>query len=307
MSQLHLYFGPDAETAPVELRKIGIRDCFAALREGFEDFRAMPSYLAFVGAFYAAAGVALASFTSFASGLQLVFPLASGFALIGPFIALGLYEMSRRRENGQSLDWRDSFVVLRSPALPAIVALGLILCALFVAWIAIAQGLYVWFYGPNPPSSATDFLRDVTTSERGRLLFAVGGLVGFGFAVLTLCIGVVSFPLLLDRDIGLIPAIGASLRTARQNPVAVATWGLIVAAALILGTLPVFLGLVFVLPVLGHASWRFYRRAIVRDPAHEHPAQWPIESYRRPASYYANPHPVIFPLPQREERDSRAA
>ena len=115
MTGLHLYYGPDVATAPVELRKIGIRDCFAALGEGLEDFRAMPSYLAFVGAFYAAAGVALASFSSFANALHLVFPLASGFALIGPFVALGLYEMSRRRENGLALDWRDAFVVLRSP------------------------------------------------------------------------------------------------------------------------------------------------------------------------------------------------
>jgi uncharacterized membrane protein len=268
-SAFHVYFGPEALAAPPKVRPVAPQDCFSALREGLDDFFAMPTYPAFVGLFYAVAGIALVAMSSFASALHLVFPLAAGFALIGPFVAIGLYEMSRRRERGLAVRGRDAFAVLRSPALPSILAFGLLLLMIFAAWIFAAELIYVWLYGPNPPAAAVPFLADVLTTGRGWLLIVVGGLVGFCFAALALCISVVSFPLMLDRDVGLVPALDASLRVTRANPLAVALWGLIVAAALILGSLPLFLGLAIVMPVLGHATWRLYRRAIERDPARE--------------------------------------
>jgi uncharacterized membrane protein len=270
-SAFHVNSRPDALTAPVKIRKIEVRDCFVALAQGFDDFVEMPTYPAFVGLFYAVAGIVLFYLSSFANALQLAFPLAAGFALLGPFVAVGLNEMSRRRELGRPATWRDGFAVLRSPALPSVLALGLLLLALFAVWIAAAQLIYVLIYGPNPPAAVIAFLRDVLTSGRGWLLIVVGGLVGFCFAALALCISVISFPLMLDRDVGVVRAIGASLRTARENPLTVALWGLIVAAALVLGSAPLFFGLAVVMPVLGHATWRFYRRAIERDPAHERP------------------------------------
>jgi uncharacterized membrane protein len=127
LSDFHVYIGRDALTARPVLRKLTPHDCFAALAEGFDDFRAMPSHVVFLGAIYALAGVVIASMSSFANALELVFPFAAGFALVGPFLALGLYEMSRRREMGRAVDWRDAFAVLRSPALPAIAALGVAL------------------------------------------------------------------------------------------------------------------------------------------------------------------------------------
>jgi uncharacterized membrane protein len=132
------------------------------------------------------------------------------------------------------------------------------------------------------------------------MLMGVGCGVGLVFAVLALSLTVVSFPLLLDRDVGLFPAVAASLRVTAENPLTVATWGLIVAGLLVLGALPLFMGLAVVMPVLGHATWRFYRRAVERDRAHEHPASWP-DVKLRPASYYAKPHSVLFPPPQRDE------
>ena len=302
LTDFHLYYGPDALTAPPQVRKIGPRDCFAALAEGFDDFLAMPSHVAFLGLFYVVAGLVLGSLSSLGGALQLLFPIASGFALVGPVVAIGLYELSRRRELGLSADWRDAFVVVRSPALPAILALGLLLMAIFAAWIGSAEALYVWLYGPNPPTSTGVFLIDVLTSSRGWLLIGIGGAIGFCFAALALCLSIVSFPLLLDRDVGLVAAVGASLRTAWTNPIAVALWGLIVATLLVLGSLPLFIGLAIVMPVLGHATWHFYRRAIVREPAHEHPAQWPSESPRRPDSFYTSPHSVLFPWPTAEEK-----
>jgi len=265
----HVYFGPEALAAPPKVRSIGPRDCFSALAEGFDDFFAIPTYPVFVGLFYALAGVALVAMSSLTSALQLVFPLAAGFALIGPFVAIGLYEMSRRRDRGLAVRGRDAFSVIRSPALPSILAFGLLLLMIFAAWIFAAELIYTSLYGPNPPAAALPFLHDVLTTARGWLLIVVGGAIGFCFAALALCISVVSFPLMLDRDIGLVPALEASLAVTRANPLAVALWGFIVAAGLVAGSLPVFTGLAVIVPVLGHATWRFYRKAIERDPAHE--------------------------------------
>jgi len=274
----HVYFGPEALETRIRLRRIEARDCIAALREGLDDFVAMPTHPVFVGIFYAVAGIALVGLTSFRNALQLVFPFAAGFALLGPFFAVGLYEMSRRREAGLSASWRDAFAVFRSPALPSIIALGIGLFAVFAAWIGIADVLYGWLYGPKPPAAALPFLDDVLTTGRGWTLIVVGCLIGLCFAALALCLSVVSFPLMLDRDVGLVPGVVASLRTARDNPAAVTLWGLIVAAALILGSLPLFMGLALVMPVLGHATWRLYRRAIERDPAHEVPIAGPASA-----------------------------
>ena len=289
-SAFHVYFGPDfgpdATIQPPKVRRIEPRDCFAALAEGFDDVLEMPTYPAFVGLFYGLAGVALVSLTSFGNALHLAFPLAAGFTLVGPFVAVGLYEMSRRREQGLAATWRDAFAVLRSPALPSIFALGFLLFAIFFAWLEAAQTFYVRLYGPDPPSAAIPFIRDVLTSGRGWLLIVLGGAIGFCFATASLCISVVSFPLLLDRDVGLVPAVAASLRVSRENPIAIALWGLIVAAALVLGSLPLFVGLAVVMPTLGHSTWRLYRRAIEREAARE----LPIPNRRRepkrpPASF----------------------
>ena len=216
-SAFHVYFGPEALTAPIGVRKIGPRDCFAALREGLDDFVAMPTHAAFLGLFYALGGIALAALSSFGNALHLVFPFAAGFALIGPFFAVGLYELSRRRESGLPASLRDAFAVFRSPALPSIIALGLYLFVIFALWIGVAELLYVHLYGPNPPAAAVPFLDDVLTSSRGWLLIVLGGLVGLCFAAVALCISVISFPLMLDRDVGLVPAVVASMRLAREK------------------------------------------------------------------------------------------
>jgi uncharacterized membrane protein len=269
----HVYFGPKAFESPIEVRRIRARDCFGALKEGFADFLAMPTYVAFVGIFYALAGIALAALSSFDSALQLVFPLAAGFALLGPFFALGLYEISRRREVGLKPSWRGAFAVLGSPALPSVIMLGLFLLTLFALWIGAAQYLYTSLYGPKAPASAAAFLHEVLTTSRGHTLILFGCAVGFCFAALSLMISIVSFPLMLDRDVGLAPAIVASTRLTRENPGPVALWGAIVVALLVVGSLPLFIGLAVVMPVLGHATWRFYRRAIVRAPADEVPIE----------------------------------
>ena len=267
----HLNFGAHAFAPPAQVRRLRPSDCFLALKDGFDDFVSIPTYPAFVGLFYALSGLTIFSLSSVGDALRLVFPLAAGFALVGPFVAIGLYEMSRRRERGLKTTWRGAFAVFRSPALPSIVALGFVLFASFTAWIGAAETLYVRLYGPSPPSDPIGFLYDVMTTPRGRVLIGAGSLIGFCFAALSLSISSVSFPLMLDRNVGLVSAVESSLRLAWANPEAISLWGLIVASALVLGSAPLFFGLSVVLPILGHSTWHFYRRAIERDPAHEFP------------------------------------
>ena len=151
-------------------------------------------------------------------------------------------------------------------------ALGALLLTIFAAWIAASQRLYTSLYGPTPPVALVDFLQQVASTERGWLLVSAGCFIGFCFAAVTLAISVVSFPLLLDRDAGAVIAVATSIQTVRKNPIPMALWGLIVAAALLIGALPFFMGLTLVVPVLGHATWHLYRKVVVRNPAQERPA-----------------------------------
>jgi uncharacterized membrane protein len=244
------------------IRRIGTADLKEALAKGLDDFAACRTDVVFLCIVYPVLGLLLARLAFGDRLLPLLFPLASGFALVGPVAAVGLYEMSRRREAGAAVGWADAFGVVRAPSLGAIVLLGLVLMAIFLAWLGAAWAIYLATLGPAPPASIAGFLRDVLTTERGWVLIGVGIGVGFLFALLVLAISVVSFPLLLDRATGLDTAVRTSLRAVAANPGPMALWGLVVAAGLAIGSIPFFIGLVVVLPVLGHATWHLYRRVV---------------------------------------------
>src|SRR5258705_85379 len=253
--------GPDTAAAPV-IRTIGLSELHRALQRGWEDFKAVPSHAIILCIIYPVLGLMLARAVHGYSVLPLLFPLAAGFALLGPFAALGLYEMSRRRERGEPASAWDALEVVRSPSFGAILGLGALLLALFVTWVATAQAIYIAAFGYAGATGVSDFAERVLTTPQGWWLIVVGCAVGFLFALVALCISVVSFPLMLDRHAGAGDAMVTSLRAIARNPVPMAVWGFIVAVLLVAGSLPAFLGLAVVIPLLGHATWHLYRETI---------------------------------------------
>lgn len=251
----------------IQIRRIGIDDLMWSLRRGVEDFGAARTDILFLCMIYPLVGLLLAWQASGAGLLPLVFPLASGFALVGPLAAVGLNEMSRRRERGEAVSVATAFAIFRSPAIGGILLLGAILLGMLLFWLVVSNAIYNVTLGPKPPESASMFLNDLVYTAPGRALIAVGVGIGFLFAVIALAISCVSFPLLLDRNVGIETAVRTSMRVLLRNPVTMALWGLIVVAGLIAGSAPLLLGLVVVMPVLGHATWHLYRRAVAPPPS----------------------------------------
>ena len=268
MAQFHVIAGRNQTVFYPDVHRIRMADVFDALRLGFNDFWAKPSHYVFLCLIYPLAGLLITYWSTNANALPLLFPLMSGFALIGPIAALPLYEMSRRRDEKLDTSWRRAFDVSHSAALPSIVAVGAFLFAIFIAWLLVAQNLYVHYFGPTPPESFSMLMNQVTTTEEGHSLIFVGCGIGLLFAIVVLCSTIVTFPVLLDQDCGALAAIATSLRVVWQNPLESLLWAAIVTAMLIVGFAALFAGLAVVLPILGHATWHFYRKTVAQ-PAPE--------------------------------------
>lgn len=246
-----------------QVRRIAFADVQDALKKGAEDLGALRDDILFIGVIYPVAGLIIAALAANANLLPMVFPMASGFAILGPVAAVGLYEMSRRRELGEQVDWGTGFHVLRSPAIGSIIGLGAVLLALFGLWLAAAYELNLAIMGPKAPPTLRAFSQNLFWTREGGTLIIAGFAVGFLFAMAAFVISVVSFPLLLDRDVRVSVAIRTSIRACLANPGVMFLWGLIVAGALVLGSIPALVGLIVVVPLLGHASWHLYRRIVV--------------------------------------------
>lgn len=251
-----------AAPALPRIHTITTRDLRDALRRGWEDFKAQPSHLAFIALIYPVAGVLLAHLTVSYNIFPLLFPLLGGFALLGPFAAIGLYEISRRRERGLDSSWEHAFALLRSPAIGQIALLGAMLTGLFLAWLFCAWLIYRGMLDLPAEISTADFLRAVFTTFDGWLMVVVGNSVGLLFAILAFSISVVAFPQIIDRRVDVATAVRTSIAAVEHNPRVMMIWGLMVTGLLVLGCLPMLVGLIVVMPVLGHATWHLYRKVV---------------------------------------------
>ncbi|GLQ12303.1 hypothetical protein GCM10007913_42360 [Devosia yakushimensis] len=277
MANFHVIGGATEVLEHPTIRKISLADLMDALKRGMSDFWAKPSHYVLLTLIYPLVGIVLAVWMSGYHTWPLLYPLMGGFALIGPFAAIGLYEISRRRELGLDTSWVHAFEVLRSPAIASIAAVGVFLFAVFTFWLTTAQGLYQSLFPASTPDQLGALVNQVLTTPEGWTLLIVGNLLGLAFAIITLCTTVVAFPLLLDRDVGAYVAVTTSIRAVLKNPIPMFAWGLIVAIGLALGSLPLFVGLAVVIPIFGHATWHLYRKVI-------EPAAAPAPATRRRTS-----------------------
>lgn len=247
---------------PHDVRSITLADVQDALRRGVDDFRAMPRHLIFLGIIYPVLSLLVVRFSFDYSVLPLLFPIVAGFALLGPFVAIGLYELSRRRELGLDTGWTRMLGVARSPSARPILTLGLGLMAVFVCWLLVALVIYRLTFGEVAMESP-QFRNELFTTTHGWALILLGNGIGALFALAVFVTAVVSFPMLVDQRVRVGTAVGTSIKAVKANPMPMLAWAAIVVAGLILGSIPLFVGLAVVLPVLGHATWHLYRKVVI--------------------------------------------
>ena len=254
-----------ARAAPWPTRRISQNDLRWALGEGWKDFNAKRGDLLVLALLYPLLGFLAAALAFNDTLIPIVFPLIAGVSILGPAVASGLYEIARRREAGQESSWFHFFDPLRGRSRWPLALLTAGLVMLFFAWLVVAGLIYAVTLGANPPAGLSEFVKDLFTTPRGWALILIGNLAGLGFAVATLTLSVVSFPMVVDKPaVDPVTAVETSVRAVRENPGVMAAWGLRVAGLLVLGALPAFIGLAVVLPVLGYATWHLYTRLVER-------------------------------------------
>ena len=258
---------PAVDTAAPEIpvRTLSSSDLNLSLREGWKDFLSMRGDLIFVGLLYPLIGAVAAAMAFGYNFLQLFFPITAGISLLGPIVAVGFYELARREEAGLHSNWSHFFDVVKRPSADGLGAVAALLVLIFALWVAVAQGLYAALWGTTVMDSIGGFLSRLLTTPEGWALIVVGNLIGAAFAVLVLAISFVSLPMLVDCNVEARTAVDTSIRAFRANTGLMIRWGFTVGVLLVLGSIPLFIGLAVVLPWLGYASWHLYTHVIDRS------------------------------------------
>lgn len=264
MSNVSEVAGGGVPRAP-EIRSVGWRDIWGALRGGVADFLRAPKYGLFFGTIFAAGGLAIIAFLTIYDTLWMILPIAIGFPLIGPFIAAGLYEVSRRLSSGAPLSWRSILLTVFRQRERQTGWMAFVVLFIFWIWIYQVRILIALFMGFNTPSTLDGFAQIVLTTQSGLAFLAVGTLVGAGLAFVLFAATVIAMPLVLDTEIDFVTAMITSFKSVFKSPIPMLGWGVIVTLLATLAMLPAFLGLIVVFPVLGHATWHLYTRTIVRS------------------------------------------
>lgn len=256
-----------AETRPAPMpgiRQITPEDIKDALRAGVADLAAGSVYSLFFGAVFSALGILIWSLLVFEGSSYWALPLAAGFPLIGPFAAVGLYEISRRREQGEPLNWPVVLGAVMREGRFQVPSYAFIVLFVFLIWVYLAHLVFALSFGLKPLTNVmTSF--DLLFSSAGITMLVIGTIVGGAIAVFLFVISVVSVPLLMDRDIDVVTAMITSVRAVAASPQPMLIWGVTLAGICVLGMLPLFLGMIIAFPILGHASWHLFRKAV--EPA----------------------------------------
>ncbi|HZC38352.1 MAG TPA: DUF2189 domain-containing protein [Sphingomicrobium sp.] len=251
--------------AKIPVRKITNEDLRWSLRQGLGDFQAMRGDLLFAGLIYTVIGIAAAVMTTNGPLMPFFFPVVAGVGLLGPVAAVGFYELSRRREEGLESGWRHFLDVRHRPAVDDMGIVAGLLLAIFGVWLLVAGLLYVFLFGWATPTSIAGFFSAVFTTPAGWALIVIGAAIGAVFSWFVLALSVASLPMLVDCDVSAAEAVSASWRAAHANKPQMIRWGLTVLALLVLGSIPLFVGLAFVLPWLGYSTWHLYTRLVDRE------------------------------------------
>ena len=245
-----------------QIGKLTLAEIYASLRAGWWDFRTAPAFGLFFSAVYVLGGFTLVLLGAGTVAWTLMISL--GFPLVAPFAAVGLYEVSRRLEDGEALEWRAILGVVVREKDRQIPWMGAIIVIYFLFWSFLAHMIFALFMGLSVMTNATSSY-DIYFTQTGLTMIAVEFVVGGIFAFLLFALTVVSLPLLLEKEVDFISAMLLSFATVRENLPVMLVWAFIIAVLAIIAMLPYFLGLFIVLPVLGHATWHLYRRALY-DP-----------------------------------------
>ncbi|MGD9786225.1 MAG: DUF2189 domain-containing protein [Hyphomicrobiaceae bacterium] len=248
-----------------DVNKISVEDLIEALAAGIRDFRAAPKYGLFFGGMYAVVGWLLLVMLFHFKLNYLVYPVAMGFALIAPFASVGFYSVSDFLERGKPLSWSAVFGAVRAGSKRDLRWMALITGFTFFMWIDYAALLLLSFLGFD--ALGPQFFDLVFGTPQGLFFLVVGHLTGAVIAIIVFSISVVTYPMLYDRDVDFVTAMVTSVRLVFANPVTMLIWCAFITALTGLSLISVFLGLFVMLPVLGHASWHLYRRAVGPQPA----------------------------------------
>jgi uncharacterized membrane protein len=255
---------PAHRAAKISIRHITDDDLRIALRQGYEDFGDLRGDLILAGLIYTLIGLAAVAMTTNLPLLPYFYPVVAGVGLLGPLTAVGFYELAKRREAGQEVHWFNFLDVRKRPTLDDMGVVAALLLVVFALWLMAAGVLYGLLFGWTTPQSVPDFLAMVFTTSRGWALIVSGAIVGAIFGWVVLALSVVSLPMLVDRDVTASEAVSASWRAAHANKGEMIRWGVVVTALLVLGSIPLFVGLAFVLPWLGYSTWHLYTRLVDR-------------------------------------------